>query len=522
MSNRSSGSSSPDNRRPDAALTRFAPPFLALIGAWFGFANPWVHFPPAVLLLPAALILAASRAHGIGHAFRTGLLTALPGYAATLYWLAIPVHDHGGLPWALALPCPVLVGIVPAAYAGIFCVAMYLIRKRLHTTLAVMTGGLLWAGLELARNFLLTGFPWLTLASALAPWPATLGAAAWIGGFGLSGMIAAIGHGLGFARGKARLAAPCLAALCLLPGLLHDSVQPEDTASVSMIQGNIDQGVKWDKSRQDSILSTYLGLSRQAARQYAPDLLVWPETAMPFYFQDVSEFSAAVQNGIQQVGVPLLAGSPAYSVPGQPDAPQYVLHNRAYLLDATGMTVSWYDKEHLVPFGEYVPLGEWLPFITKLVPGQFEFHPGMNTAPLRSGNMAMGLLICYEAIFPELAQNRVEMGANILINISNDAWFGRSSAPLQHLHLAVIRAVEQNRAMVRATNTGISAFVDPDGSIRQPSEVHTRRIIHADAVPLLTETTFYHEHMLLVHTTFPLLGLGLLTLAWLKWGRKKH
>lgn len=522
MSNRSSGSSSPDSRRPDDALTRFAPPLLALMGAWFGFANPWAHFPPAVLLLPAALILAASRARGLGHAFRSGLLTTLPGYAASLYWLAIPVHDHGGLPWALALPCPVLVGIVPAAYAGVYCAAMYLIRRRLHTTLAVVTGGLLWTGLELARNVLLTGFPWLTLASALAPWTAALGAAAWIGGFGLSGVMAAVGHGLAFARGRARLAAPVLILLCLLPGLLREPIRPGATASVSMIQGNIDQGVKWDKARQDSIISTYLNLSRQAARQYAPDLLVWPETAMPFYFQDVSEFSATVQNGVERAGVPLLAGSPAYSVPAQPDGPPYVLHNRAYLLDAAGRTVSWYDKEHLVPFGEYVPLGEWLPFIVKLVPGQFEFRPGRDTAPLTSGNISMGLLICYEAIFPELAQNRVAMGANVLINISNDAWFGRSSAPLQHLHLAVIRAVEQNRAMVRATNTGISAFIGPDGGIRAASKLDTRRIVHDDAVPLLTETTFYHEHMLLVHTTFPLLGLGLLTLAWLKWGRKKH
>jgi apolipoprotein N-acyltransferase len=503
-------------------FTRFLPPLLALIGAWFGFANPWAHFPPAVLLLPAALVLAASRARSAGHAFRTGLLAALPGYAASLYWLAIPVHDHGGLPWALALPCPVLVGMVPAAYAGLYCAAMYLIRMRLHTTLAVLTGGLLWAGLELMRNFLLTGFPWLTLASALAPWPAALGAAAWIGGFGLSGMIAAMGHGLAFARGRARLAAPVLAALCLLPGLLREPAHPEGTVSVSMIQGDIDQGAKWDETLQRSILQTYLDLSRQAARRHSPDLMVWPETAMPFYFQDVSEFSAAVQNGVKRAGVPLLAGAPAYSMTAQPGPGNYVLHNRAYLLDSEGRTVSWYDKEHLVPFGEYVPLGEWLPFITKLVPGQFDFRPGIGAAPLRSGDMAMGLLVCYEAIFPELAQRRVEAGANVLVNISNDAWFGRSSAPLQHLHLAVIRAVEQNRAIVRATNTGVSAFIDPDGSLREASELFTRGIVHADSVPLLTETTFYHEHILLIHTTFPLLGLGLLTLAWLKWGRKKH
>ncbi len=521
MSNRSSGFSSPD-RQPDSLLLRLGPMGLALIGAWFGFANPLLHFPPAVLLLPAALIITASRARSIGHAFRAGLLTTLPGYAASLYWLAIPVHDHGGLPWALALPCPVLVGMVPAAYAGAFCAAMRMVRPRLHTPLAMLIGGLLWAGLELARNHLLTGFPWLTLASALAPWPAGLGLAAWIGGFGLSGLIAAMGHALAASRGRSRLVALPLAILCLLPGLLRSPAAPVGTASVSLIQGNIDQGLKWDESLQASILSTYVKLSQQAAEQHAPDLVVWPETAMPFYFQDPSEFSAAVRAAVERTAVPLLAGAPAYSVPAEPGAPQYVLHNRAYLLNAKGDTVSWYDKEHLVPFGEYVPLGEWLPFITKLVPGQFEFRPGLNTAPLVTGPLAMGLLICYEAIFPELAQNRVEAGANVLVNISNDAWFGRSSAPRQHLHLAVIRAVEQNRAIIRATNTGVSVFIEPDGSLTAASELFTTQIVHDGSVPLLTETTFYHDHMFLIHTTYPLLGLLLLTLAWLKWGRKQH
>jgi apolipoprotein N-acyltransferase len=492
------------------------------MGAWFGFANPLAHFPPAVLLLPAALILSVSRARGYGHAFRCGMLTALPGYAASLYWLAIPVHDHGGLPWALALPCPVLVGAVLAAYAGLFCTAMYVVRSRLHTPLAVLLGGLLWAALELARNHLLTGFPWITLASALAPWPAALGLAAWIGGFGLSGLVASMGQILASGRLRTRLAVLPLAGLCLLPATLRSPAEPAATAAVSLIQGNIDQSLKWDESLQASILSTYVRLTREAAGQGAPDLVVWPETAMPFYFQDPSDFSTAVRAAVKETGVPLLAGSPAYSVPAEPGAPQYVLHNRAYLLNATGDVVSWYDKEHLVPFGEYVPLGEWLPFITKLVPGQFEFRPGINSAPLVSGSMAMGLLICYEAIFPELAQGRVESGANVLVNISNDAWFGRSSAPLQHLHMAALRAVEQNRSIIRATNTGVSVVIGPDGSMQNPSALFETLILRDPAVPLLTETTFYHDHMALIHTTFPALGLVLLTLAWLKWGRKQR
>jgi len=483
---------------------------MALAGAWFGFANPWLHFPAAILLLPAALVLTALRARSAGHAFRSGLLAALPGYAASLYWLAIPVHDYGNLPWALALPCPVLVGALLAAYGGVFAAGMYLARHRATGPLGALLAGLLWASLELLRNHFLTGFPWLTLASALSPWPAALGLASWVGGFGLSGAVAALGHALFAARGRAKLMVLPLALLVLLPASLRGPETPAGEASVGLIQGNIDQGLKWDEAMQASIVKTYTDLSREAAGRYPLDLLVWPETAMPFYFQDPGVFADAVHAGAARTGVPLLAGAPAYSVPTAPGSPRYVLHNRAYLLDGRGETVSWYDKEHLVPFGEYVPLGEWLPFITKLVPGQFEFRPGVTTAPLTSGAMSMGLLICYEAIFPELAQKQVELGANVLVNISNDAWFGRSSAPLQHLHLAVLRAVEQNRAIIRGTNTGISVFIEPDGSLKDPSTLFTQAIVHDPHVPLLTETTFYHEHFFFIHLTFPLLTLALL------------
>lgn len=499
---------------------------MALVGAWFGFANPVLHLPAAILLLPAALVLTAARATSRTQAFRAGLLTSLPAYSAALYWLAVPVHDHGGLPWALALPCPVLVGSVLAAYAGLFCLGLHLVRHRLVHPTAMLLSGLLWAALELARNHFLTGFSWLTLSQSLAPWPWALGLTAWIGAFGLSGLLVAMAHALVLGRGRTRLVALPLLALCLLPGLLRAPAQPVATAAVGMIQGNIDQGLKWDEAMQAGILGTYVDLSTAAARAAGPDgrpaldLVVWPETAMPFYFQDPSDLSLSVRQAVADMAVPLLTGSPAYSMPGEPGAPRYVLHNRAYLLGSQGQTLSWYDKEHLVPFGEYVPLGRWLPFITKLVPGDYEFRPGQNTGSLRVGRLAMGVLICYEAIFPELAQKQVEFGANVLVNISNDAWFGRTSAPLQHLHLSVLRAVEQNRAVIRATNTGISAFIGPDGRLNAPLPLFTAGVAHDPAVALLTETTFYHEHFSLIHAAYPLFALALL--AFLAYRGRTH
>lgn len=482
---------------------------LALLGAGFGFANPILHAPGMIVLLPTALIMVAERAKGAKDAARLGFLTALPAYAAALYWLAIPVHDYGGLPWALALPCPVLVGAVLAAYAAVFCLLLHRVDRGGHF-LGTLFAATLWASLELARNTLLTGFSWLTLSSALSPWPWAIGLAAWIGAFGLSGVLVGICHVVLVGRGPWKIAALPLLAACLIPAQVREAPRSQLSASAVLIQGNIDQNQKWEPSLQASILGTYLNLSREAVTAHHPDIVIWPETAMPFYFQDDGDLANTMRNTVKELGTPFIAGSPAYSVPRGENQPRYVLHNRAYLLDRNGQTVSWYDKEHLVPFGEYVPLGEWLPFVSKLVPGEYEFRPGTNLTPLESGTLSMGALICYEAIFPELAQKQVALGANVLVNISNDAWFGRSSAPLQHLHLAILRAVEQNRTIIRATNTGITTFIAPTGEIQEQTALFTAGILYKPDVALLTATTFYHDHFDLIHITLLALTAGLI------------
>lgn len=483
---------------------------LALAGAWFGFANPWLHFPAAIFLLPAALLLSAQKATSSGQAFRHGFIIALPGYSASLYWLAIPVHDFGGLPWALALPCPVLVGAVLAIYAGIFCLGIFSLGTKTNSFLTALFAGVFWATLELIRNYLLTGFPWLTLSSALGPWPWALGLAGWCGAFGLSGVLVSMTClALRPSKGSC-ISLAVMTLLVLLPGLYTTSTPPTGTASITLIQGNIDQDQKWEAAMQRSILESYNELSRNALHLQPTELVIWPETALPFYYQDENDLTFALQNSIVRLHTPLLVGAPAYSsTHGLEEAP-YVLHNRAYLIDSRGQALSWYDKEHLVPFGEYVPLGKWLPFLAKLVPGEYEFRPSVHTAPLSLQDMSMGVLTCYEAIFPELAQARVAQGANLLINISNDAWFGHSSAPLQHLHLAVLRAVEQNRSLVRGTNTGISAFISPTGKILSQTDIFVPATLYSEDVQLLTKTSFFHDHFYFIHMVFPLLSAGVL------------
>ena len=264
----------------------------------------------------------------------------------------------------------------------------------------------------------------------------------------------------------------------------------EDTPprTVAVVQGNIDQSLKWDASYQGSTVARYVDLSRKVQITANPSLIVWPETSMPFYFQDDTPLRRPVLDFLASTNATLLLGAPAYTM----RSGNYTLFNRAYLLNGDGSAFSWYDKEHLVPFGEYMPLPGWLP-LEKLVNGVGDFAPGHDQKPLRTGDLAVGTLVCYEAIFPGLAQERVSQGANLIVIISNDAWFGATSAPMQHLNLTALRAIEQGRWIVRSTNTGISAFIDPLGRIHRAGP-QFEPLAAAWQVHARSQTTVYHNY----------------------------
>jgi apolipoprotein N-acyltransferase len=202
-------------------------------------------------------------------------------------------------------------------------------------------------------------------------------------------------------------------------------------------------------------------------------LVVWPETATPFYFLAHPDMSMRLIRGVRSMDTPLLFGSPAYGYEGG----ELRHYNRAYLLDGRGTVSGYYDKVHLVPFGEYVPWKRMLFFVNTLVEAAGDFASGKQATPLELDPARIGVLICYEGIFPELSRSVVRAGANILVNITNDAWFGRSSAPYQHFSMAVLRTVEQRVPMVRCANTGVSSLIDKRGCI-----VDTTRLFEETAV----------------------------------------
>lgn len=486
-------------------------------GLWIGMPNPLLQLPAAVLLWPISLLLLGRQATDWRRALRAGWLVGLAGASGALYWLAVPVHDVGGLPWALAAPCPLLLGAYIGLYSGLFTALAQLTRACSPWRQSLILG-LGWYLLEVFRGWFCTGFPWLSLASAFAPWPAMLQGAAILGMYGLSGLLTGLTC-LGVLNPRLR-GVPAGLGLAVAGGVLlaawgwsripATASGDEGSVSVALIQGNLDQNVKWEPSMQRLTLQRYITLSAEALAvpsEERPALLVWPETAMPFDYQTHPDYPPRIRAFATDHKIALILGAPGFR---RLLSGEVLLFNRAYAISPTGKDTAWYEKTHLVPFGEYTPPYLDIPLLRPLLQGVGTFSPGEQTRPLtvqlspqQSGqlpsdeSLVLGMLICYESIFPELARRQVNEGATLLVNISNDAWFGNTPAPEQHLQLSLLRAVEQGRWLVRATNTGISALVDPFGRIRVRGGLFKAETVEGHIVPLNEATPFYHIQVLL-------------------------
>ncbi len=430
------------------------PDYAAL--AWFG-------------LVPLILVMQS-------RPFKSGFVAGLTFFAATLYWVNIVMTTYGRLPLAVSF----LLYLLLAGYLALFWGAATWAACRLKEIKNYsypLTLPVLWVALEFLREFFLTGFPWATLGYSQHGWLTMIQSADLFGVYGLSYLLLMSNTALGLSvqtvrcQGVERVPVKALVVTtCLLLlnyGYGHWSLQqnPDDrreTLQTALVQGNIPQDLKWRPENQQHTVTTYRDLSLQAVQAGATDLIVWPEAAMPFYYQDGGPLADSVNRFPSETGTSLLFGSPAY----HRDHGKLRYLNSAFLLSPTARMLGRSDKIHLVPFGEYVPLGRFLPFVNKLVAGIGDYSPGdINPLPIQKHQL--GVLVCYEVIFPELAREYVRQGSGLLINITNDAWFGQSSAPWQHLAMARFRAIENRVWLARAANTGISAFIAPSGRIVQ-------------------------------------------------------
>lgn len=458
-------------------------------------------FPPGdaswlawIALVP---LLAAMRDQPAGRCFQLGFTAGAAHFLSLMYWIVVVLQSYGGLHVLLSL---FVLGAL-CAYLALYPAFFGLIHASVQESRA---GGLLaagaWVGLEYLRGHLLTGFPWCFIGHAQAGHLELIQISDVVGVYGVSYLVVCVNvlifRFLFLRRDMGRFllleggAVAALLALALVYGSLKLQDPDPDAGAeplrTAIIQGSIDQSEKWDPRYQRGTLDAYRRLSLQASRR-DPDLIVWPETAVPFFFQDPSSLSAGVLSVPEKTGADLLFGSPAYK--GSGANVQYA--NRAYLLSAEGRSVQTYDKVHLVPFGEYVPLQRLLPFVHRLVPAAGDFTPGDRVEPLRTPGFAAGVLICFEAIFPGLARRHARQGADLLVNLTNDAWFGRTSAPFQHLTMSVFRAVETRLPLVRAANTGISAFVDPQGLVTRRSGLFREAVLVSDIRPADHPPTLY-------------------------------
>lgn len=402
-----------------------------------------------------------------------GLITGLIYNIGILYWVTFVVVQYGYLPLYVGFFVMVLLSLYLSLYVAVFSAGVVFFRTKGYSV--SVTGPLLWTCLEFGKSHLLTGFPWENLAYSLHNNLHIMQIVDITGIYGLTFLVVFINCVIYqvlmiTADTKQRVLASGIAAI-LIVGIIFvyglyriDSIKNiqkrSESTHVAVIQGNIDQSVKWNRDYQYQTLKIYRNLTLSAAKK-KPGLIVWPETAAPFFFQNIDEKHRLVANIAREANAYLIFGSPSYTSEGE----RQYFQNSAYLIDPEGTVMGRYDKVHLVPYGEYVPLRRFFFFLDKLVVGVGDFKSGNELTPLMIGNNKVGVLICYEGIFPEISRKYRKKGVSLLVNITNDAWFGTSSAPYQHLTMTAFRAVENRIYVVRAANTGISSIINPTGEI---------------------------------------------------------
>ena len=473
-----------------------------LTGAFPKIGIDWLAWIALVPLLYAVKDLS------VGAGFRVGFITGLVHFLSLLYWLVPVMRTYGYLPMFLSVSILILLAAFLALFIALFATAITAVGQKPAACLALTP--LIWVTLEYIRSFIFSGFPWELLGYSQYNRLQLIQISDILGVYGLSALIAFVNGAvfitlLYFVKRRwqqtditKKLAAGSMIALILGIALtwsygywrliaIDRLIAAAPKTRISVIQGNIDQARKWDPAFQIETIKKYNQLSASASNKQ-PDLIVWPESATPFYFlYDVTP-SKMVLEGIRQSGTDYLIGSPSFL--RADGGVQY--YNSAYLIIPEKKTMGKYDKTHLVPFGEYVPFKEWLPFLGKIVAQVGDFRAGKvgNTLPWRQEQL--GVQICYEIIFPGLSRALAQNGASILVNITNDAWFGKTSGPYQHFSMTVFRAVENRRSLARSANTGISGFIDPAGRILASTDL-LQDAVATQMVPMLKERSIYTQ-----------------------------
>jgi apolipoprotein N-acyltransferase len=454
--------------------------------------------PPHTLQLRAGIkLLPASPAQ----AFLLGYACGILWYAGTCYWIYSVMHQYGGVTTPAGIGILILFCLYLAIYHGVFGLLLSLLAGSTPVNLrAFLLSPVLWVAVELARTRI-TGFPWGLLGTTQVDNIPLARVASVTGVYGLSFEIMLVNAAFAAAylvqrEKRKRLAlATAIAAVILQAGSLVPAPAIPTDHNAVLVQANVPilEGSDWTKAYFNetlrSLTETSLDLPGGSPH---PDLIVWPENPAPFYTSDPL-FRDAVSNVARRSNAWLLAGSigirNASATPAQPTE----IYNSASLISPNGEWVSRYDKTHLVPFGEYVPFKQIFSFAGGLTKEVGDFSRGTSRAPLDAGSTKLGTFICYESIFPDEIRQFANNGAQVLVNISNDGWYGDSGAYAQHLKQSRMRAVENDRWLLLDTNTGLTAVIDPIGRIVASAPRKTRTTLRVPFA-LSNATTFYTRH----------------------------
>ncbi len=490
-------------------------------------------YPPVELLLPAfiglvpLLVFIADQPagpEGRGAATRGGLLTGAVYFGIQLYWFAVALIYYS----FMAIPAYLSIVAVLTAFTAVFAWTVHYVRERSGLSLVVLAT-LFWPTLEWVQGHLGDlAFPWLGLGAALAPFPALAGAADLVGSRGLTVWVAAVNGLLAMmvlryrdGRPLRRLAA-VLGVLVVVPAaygiVRYNTIDMYPTARVAVVQPNIPQDLKMDRAAAiDSSVTALTNLTGQVLGEEL-DLVAWPEVALPVDFARSPSIIRHTRDLSRKAGAPILTG--AYGVDR---GERRVAFNSAFVVDAAGTREPRYDKRRLVPFVERVPFIDpnWLMGII-----DFQYFGGLGRGltkdVYRAGNgSGFGALICYESIFAELSAQYRRDGADFLVNLTNDAWYGRepwysrSNALWQHPSHMVMRAIENRMGVARAANTGISMFVDPLGRSYQRTPLFDPDV-RVDTVYTTNELTLFTRWGDWLTTLVVVLAVGTVVVARLR------
>ena len=455
-----------------------------LAGASLTCAFAPYHLWPLAMLAPLILLWSWENASPRRAAWRGGLF-GLGLFGTGIYWIFISLHSYGHAPSAFAALATLLVVLLMALYPSMVGWLLVRLTPDAGAIRWLVLFPALWSVLDWLRSWLFTGFPWLAIGYSqidaplgqLAPYLGVLGVG-WAVIFS-SGLIWTMAQ---YRTGR-WLAGGGLLLLWVTAWGLGKLTWVEAVGTplrIAIIQGNIAQDQKWQADFLDSTLERYVRLS--LAEHGQSQVIIWPETAIPIFYEQARNFIGALANRAQQDGVDYVAGIPTGSWETK------IFRNSVAKI---GADLQFYHKRRLLPFGEYLPLRTLFMFFRTWVKiPMADFTPGADEQPLlTAGGQAVGVSICFEAVFAEEIRHALPQ-ATWLINVSNDAWFQDSSAPHQHLQIARMRALESARYMARATNTGISAIIDAQGKIVQRGAQFVEEVVRGTVQPLRGRTPY--------------------------------